>query len=163
VGAVAGKAEVMAVFDPRQGKPSLPHGGTFNANPVTMVAGLAAMQLLTPEAFQRLAALGDYAREECRRAFRAAEMPGQVTGRGSLLMLHLTDKPLNSYRDSWRSPADQARFGRVFRGLLNQGAIVSPGGLVALTTPMGEAEVDHLAAALLTSLKELRREEQASA
>jgi glutamate-1-semialdehyde 2,1-aminomutase len=163
VGAVAGKAEVMAVFDPRQGKPSLPHGGTFNANPVTMVAGLAAMELLTPEEFQRLAALGDYAREECRRAFRLAEMPGQVTGKASLLMLHLTDKPLNSYRDSWRSPDDQARFARVYRGLLNQGAIISPGGLVALTTPMGEAEVDHLASALLNSLKELRREEQASA
>ncbi|WP_311974442.1 aspartate aminotransferase family protein [Bradyrhizobium glycinis] len=46
VGAIAGKREVMAVFDPRHGKPALPHGGTFSANPVTMRAGLAAMELL---------------------------------------------------------------------------------------------------------------------
>src|SRR3989475_2075970 len=45
VGAVAGSADVMAVFDPTKGYPAAPHGGTFNANPVTMAAGLAAMQI----------------------------------------------------------------------------------------------------------------------
>src|SRR5690606_7953045 len=43
VGALGGAAEVMAVFDPTSGPPRAPHGGTFNANPVTMVAGLTAM------------------------------------------------------------------------------------------------------------------------
>lgn len=33
VGAVAGRADVMGVFDPRGGKPIVPHAGTFNANP----------------------------------------------------------------------------------------------------------------------------------
>jgi len=46
VGAVGGKREFMAVFDPTAGKPALPHGGTFSANPVTMRAGIAAMELL---------------------------------------------------------------------------------------------------------------------
>src|SRR5215468_9840628 len=42
VGAIAGRADAMAVFDPtRGGPPAAPHGGTFNANPVTMAAGLA--------------------------------------------------------------------------------------------------------------------------
>ncbi|MFX8079161.1 aminotransferase class III-fold pyridoxal phosphate-dependent enzyme, partial [Acinetobacter baumannii] len=39
VGAICGHREFMAVFDPRPGKPALPHGGTFSANPVTMRAG----------------------------------------------------------------------------------------------------------------------------
>jgi glutamate-1-semialdehyde 2,1-aminomutase len=163
VGAVAGKAEVMGVFDPSRGKPALPHGGTFNANPVTMVAGLAAMRLLTREAFGRLAALGDRAREACRRAFRLAEMPGQVTGNGSLLMLHLTDKPLRGYRDAWRNPQEQARFGRLYKHLIDNRVIVSSSGLVSLSTPMGEGEVQQLGDALLTSLKTLRQEERASA
>jgi glutamate-1-semialdehyde 2,1-aminomutase len=54
VGAVAGAAEVMAVFDPTNGNPAAPHGGTFNANRVTMAAGLVAMRLLTQEAFGAL-------------------------------------------------------------------------------------------------------------
>ena len=62
ISAVAGKEAVMAVFDPRNGKLLAPHGGTFNAIPISMVAGTAAMELLTPEAFERLNELGDYAR-----------------------------------------------------------------------------------------------------
>src|SRR3546814_3324589 len=38
VGAVGGRRDVMAVFDPSSGKPALPDGGTFSANPVTMQA-----------------------------------------------------------------------------------------------------------------------------
>ena len=62
VGALGGEAEVMAVFDPTSTRPALPHGGTFNANPVTMAAGLKAMELMTPEAFERINALGEQAR-----------------------------------------------------------------------------------------------------
>jgi glutamate-1-semialdehyde 2,1-aminomutase len=162
VGAVAGKAAVMSVFDPSDGKPALPHGGTFNANPVTMVAGLAAMRGLTREAFARLDALGEQAREACRRALRQAETEGQVTGRGSLLMLHLHGRPLRGYRDAWRSPTEQARFGALYRHLLDAGVIVSPSGLVSLSTPMGEAEVEHLGEALLAGLKRLRGEGRAA-
>src|SRR6266508_1615196 len=58
VGAVGGRAEVMAVFDPTGGSTAVPHGGTFNGNPVTMAAGLAAMTLLDRPAFERLDDLG---------------------------------------------------------------------------------------------------------
>ena len=58
VGAVGGRKDIMAVFDPRNGKPALPHGGTFSANPVTMRAGLAGMELLDEAAFARLDAIG---------------------------------------------------------------------------------------------------------
>src|ERR1051325_151998 len=70
VGAVAGRKEFMAVFDPRHGKPALPHGGTFSANPVTMRAGLAAMELLDDAAFARLDAMGKAGRAGIGGAFR---------------------------------------------------------------------------------------------
>ena len=66
IGAVAGKADAMAVFDQTHGKPAYPHSGTFNANPLTMAAGIAAMKLLTPEAIDRLNALGEKARSALR-------------------------------------------------------------------------------------------------
>ncbi|TIQ61323.1 MAG: aminotransferase class III-fold pyridoxal phosphate-dependent enzyme, partial [Mesorhizobium sp.] len=58
IGAVGGRADIMAVFDPTGGKPALPHGGTFTANPVTMRAGLASMRALTKEGFAHLDRLG---------------------------------------------------------------------------------------------------------
>ena len=43
VGAIGGRLDVMAVFDPTRQDVPVPHGGTFNANPVTMRAGEAAI------------------------------------------------------------------------------------------------------------------------
>ena len=54
VGATGGAAEVMAVFDPGTKGPRILSGGTFSANPVTMTAGLAAMQAMDRAAFARL-------------------------------------------------------------------------------------------------------------
>src|SRR5207302_7285007 len=79
VGAVGGRAEVMSVFDPRSGKPAVPHGGTFNANPVTMAAGLAAMRLLDEKAFDRLDEVGGKLRSGMAACFERAGL-GAVTG-----------------------------------------------------------------------------------
>jgi glutamate-1-semialdehyde 2,1-aminomutase len=59
----------MSVFD-HTGALKVHHGGTFNANPVTIVAGLETMRLMTPEAFDRLNGLGEYVRDRLRRLFR---------------------------------------------------------------------------------------------
>ena len=42
VGAFGGRHDIMAQFDPTQG-PKVDHSGTFNANPMTMVAGTATL------------------------------------------------------------------------------------------------------------------------
>src|ERR1019366_7060674 len=76
VGAIAGAREFMAVFDPSLGKPALPHGGTFSANPVTMRAGLAAMELLDKAAFARLDVIGEAVRNGINDAFRNSGVPG---------------------------------------------------------------------------------------
>ena len=52
VGALGGRADVMALFDPRRDD-RIGHGGTFNANPLTMAAGLATLDELTPGALRR--------------------------------------------------------------------------------------------------------------
>ena len=59
VGAFGGRADVMNFYDPRKGGARISHGGTFNANPVTMAAGVATLNAVTPEAYTRLDALGE--------------------------------------------------------------------------------------------------------
>ena len=39
VGAFGGRRDIMAQFDPTQGPARIAHAGTFNANPMTLVAG----------------------------------------------------------------------------------------------------------------------------
>jgi len=144
VGAVAGRADVMAVFDPTGGKPAAPHGGTFNANPVTMAAGLAGMRLLTPEAFAKLDELGAKLRGSLEACFKRAGVPGAVTGQGSLFRVHPTDRELTDYRSTRTTPEEEARLQRLIRGLMERGVLMSITGLGCLSTPMGDAELESL-------------------
>jgi glutamate-1-semialdehyde 2,1-aminomutase len=148
VGAVGGRADIMAVFDPTGGKPRVPHGGTFNANPVTMVAGRAAMELLDAAAFARLAALGERAASGIAGAFATAGRPAQVTGHGSLRRIHLTDRPLRDYRSAYPSPEMKSAMTALVAGLLDRGVHIAPSGLIAMSTAMSEEHVDRLVAAV---------------
>ncbi|MBI3454171.1 MAG: aspartate aminotransferase family protein [Candidatus Rokubacteria bacterium] len=146
VGAFGGRADIMAVFDPRGGKPRVAQGGTFNANPLTMVAGLATLNALTPEAYANLDRLGEALRTKVRQLFRARKVKAQVTGAGSLFCLHWTPKRVVDYRSS--RPVDPEQPLRTYIGLLNEGVLLSQRGMGAVSAAMGEAEVDRFVEAL---------------
>ena len=155
IGAVAGRAEVMEVFNHSRGKAPLPHAGTFNGNPISMVAGHAAMSLMTEDAFAELSALGDRAREQMRDALKVAGVEGAITGKGSLFMIHLKDKPLTTYRNSYKTPEEQKLLDEVHRHFLANGIITTTSGLGVLSTPMTEAEIDQLSEVFLGALRAL--------
>ena len=160
IGVVAGREDVMRVYDSSAGKALCSHSGTFAGNPVSMAAGIAAMKLLTVEATERLNQLGERARESLREAFRLADVDGQVTGEGSLILMHFSSEPLGDYRATWRAHTERRAEMLVdlFRRLLNCGILFSTWGLGCLSTPMGQAEIDHLADAVLASLREMKEE-----
>lgn len=162
IGAVAGREEIMRVFDSSAGKALCSHSGTFAGNPVAMSAGIAAMKLLTPEAVTRLNGLGERARAGLREAFRLADIDGQVTGEGSLVLIHFSSEPLGDYRATWRAHTDRRAemLEDLFHRLLNRGILFSTWGLGCLSTPMGELEVDHLIEAVLASLQEMKLESE---
>jgi glutamate-1-semialdehyde 2,1-aminomutase len=144
VGAVGGSRDVMAVFDPTSGKPPVPHGGTFSANPMTMVAGLKTMQLLDPAAFEKLDRLGSRIRSGFDEAFLRARIDGRTTGMGSLLKIHFTTRAIRDYQTATPSPAATLRMNRLMTGLLNEGVLIAPNGLLALSTPMSDADIDEV-------------------
>jgi len=47
VGAFGGREDIMDLFSPSRGSPIIPHSGTFNGNPITLVAGIAALNEMT--------------------------------------------------------------------------------------------------------------------
>lgn len=155
VGAVGGRADVMAVFDPRGEKPALPHGGTFSANPVTMRAGLATMEALTPAGFAHLSALGDLVREGADAAFARLGLPGRCVGRGSLLKLHFSDRPIRDFRSVRPDAAGAARLAALHRGLLARGVMAAGYGLLAMSTPMSMDDAAEALAAIEEVLAEI--------
>jgi glutamate-1-semialdehyde 2,1-aminomutase len=155
IGAVGGTAGVMEVFDHTQ-QIRVHHGGTFNANPVSMTAGLATMKQLTPAAFERLNGLGDYLRNRLAKLFKNKGIKAQVTGKGSLFYFHPTDRELTDYRSLVQHMKDGSYYNKLAHLMLTRGIIVSPGlAFGCLSTPMEETDADTFVAALYASLKSL--------
>ncbi|HET7142207.1 MAG TPA: aspartate aminotransferase family protein [Candidatus Limnocylindria bacterium] len=155
VGAVGGKEAVMSVFDPTTGKPALPHGGTFNANPVTMAAGLRAMELMTPEEFDRINALGEQARRGLADVVRLLEVDWQVTGAGSLFKLVPSTEPLSDYRSAFVTPEQAARIHALHWALLDRGIFMGHDALGCISTPMTEADVEQIIHAVEAALRQV--------
>jgi glutamate-1-semialdehyde 2,1-aminomutase len=158
VGAVAGSRDAMSVFCVDGAKAPLPHGGTFNANPLTIVAGRAAMADWTPEAVDELNRKGEKAREMLREAIRIANVPGQVTGSGSLFKIHLHGREMTTYRDTYPVGGEGERIAAMNRHLIANGVFTSSYGLGCLSTATQDAEVARLAEACVASYRGMRDE-----
>ncbi|MDA0768867.1 MAG: aspartate aminotransferase family protein [Chloroflexi bacterium] len=153
VGAFGGRRDIMDQFDPTKGD-AMAHAGTFNANPMTMLAGEVVMNHLTPEVYDRMNALGEMLRQKLRAVFDELEVDVQVTGIGSMFGMHFTADEVVNYRDVVRS--DHTMQKAVFTGLLNEGVLLQAachGALSALTT---EAEVDELVDAIRRVVQRVR-------
>ena len=65
MGAVGGKLDLMDVFEPARMRAL--HSGTYNANPVTMAAGLVSVRELTAERIARMHTLAERLERGCSR------------------------------------------------------------------------------------------------
>lgn len=144
VGAFGGREDIMELYDPKKGA-KVSHAGTFNANPITMLAGAVTLEQLTDDVFRDLAETTDRLRQGLSDACAEMEVPAQVTGLGSLFGIHFTDQPINNYRDVASGDA-QLRH-QVFLGLLNEGILPATNLVGALSTENTQEEVDTFVAA----------------
>ncbi len=154
VGAFGGRRDIMELYDPTKG-PVVSHAGTFNANPVTMVAGAVTLEQLTTQVYRQLAELTETLRDGIRRVCSEMEVPVQVTGLGSLFGIHFTDRPVRSYRDI--AAGDSELRERMFLGLMNEGILTAPNLVGALSTVITEAEVDTFLGAFQRVLERQNR------
>ena len=104
--AIAGRRDMMTVFDASSGRPLLPQGGTFSANPLSMVAGLASMTALDQAAFDHLEALGARLRDHLGGAIARHRAPFSVSGAASLFRIHPKANLPRDFREATPSAAD---------------------------------------------------------
>jgi glutamate-1-semialdehyde 2,1-aminomutase len=142
IGAIAGRADVMQVFAANGGRARLPQGGTFSANPLSMVAGLAAMQALDRAAFDRLARLGDGLRARLATAIRDRQAPFCVVGAASLFRIHPKRRAPREYRESHPSEAEARVMRTLWRFFQEAGVNLPSGAAACLSTPMGDSEIE---------------------
>ncbi len=171
-GAVGGRADLMDQLDfaaaARTNSEKIYHPGTFNANPVSAAAGLAALRIIAgTDACARAEAAAAELRRGMNAALKRAGIGWAVYGRGSAL--HTFLNPAGRVLDPERfDPAEvpaaelKARPGEVVRllrlAMLVNGVDIAgwPGGLVSAVH--GEREIEETLAAWGESLAMLRAE-----
>ena len=145
IGALGGREDVMAVFDPRR-PDHIKHFGTFNSHPATMVAGMKTLELLSPEALARINALGERLIDGIRSIGADRGIALSATGYGSVGNIHNREMPPREPRESM--PIINPAMTALFWALLERGYVVAPRGQFSIGLPTTDEQVDGLLEAI---------------
>ena len=148
VGALAGRADVMELMNPKGSRYHFPLSGTFSANPISTTAGLVAMELFDEAAADRLNALTSRARKGIEEAIRRTGATACVTGAGSMFRVHMKAHAPRNYREAYTTPEERRRLQALLDHLFDAGFLMINTCTAALSTPMTDSEIDALVSAM---------------
>ena len=145
-----GRADAMDLYDPAGG-PQIQQSGTFNANPIAMVAGLKTLQLLTGPAYEQMRGMAQRAATGLEAAFATAGIASRVLVAGSMFRIYFLEELPRNFRQASRDDAQLQRW--LFFALLNRGIYTRVGGNASLMTQ--EQHVDELVGTVRACLQTL--------
>lgn len=145
IGAVGGRGDVMAVFGGATRALTVAQGGTFSANPVSMRAGLVAMEAADERCFDDLEAKGDALRARLSRIAQRSQAPFSVTGAASLFRIHGKRQAPRSYRETIAGEEEEQRLLALTRFFRAQDIVLPLGAAASLSTAMTSDDLDHVA------------------
>jgi glutamate-1-semialdehyde 2,1-aminomutase len=100
---------------------------TFSGNPVSVVAGLTALNILVKNRntiYRQLEQAGDKIRKGLLDIVEDMKVPAQINGIASMFQIFFTDQPVTDYVTAKSS--DTAKFMRYQRELMKRGVFVPP-------------------------------------
>ncbi len=141
-GAFGGRDDVMAQFES-----DLPHAGTFNNNVLSMAGGGVAMgTIFDAEAADALFARGEAMRAAVNVACQRGGSAMHFTGLGSMMTPHFRPGPI--LRPYLATPEEDALRELFFFDMLESGIYLARRGMVALSLPVGAAEIGRFVGAV---------------
>jgi len=104
-----GKKEIMQEIVPKEGG-NVYHGGTYNAHPISMAAGLATLKELSkPGTYSKIDKIGDSLFNGLRDVAKDRGVDVWVESVGSLGQMYFTDKNVCKWRDAADIDAEKWR------------------------------------------------------
>jgi len=152
VAAIVGRADLLDIF----ATGAVLHGGTFNAQPVTMAAMVATQKALTPEQYETASKRGVRLRDGIAGLLRDAGFKAQVIGFELMFYVGLgLDAPPRNYRDLLKS--DKALYVKFAHALLKRGVRVLERGAWFVSFEHDDAVIDVTLDAVSDVVKSLPR------
>ena len=135
VGAVGGRADLLQIFDPDDMK--VFHTGTFNANPVTMVAGEVSLRELTAERIERMDSLRELLQAGLAQVASNHGLPLATNHYESCMNIYFSE----SVPESSSVREDVELIERFHIACINHGLFIAPRGMIALSTVLTEKDI----------------------
>ncbi|MHB8242158.1 MAG: aspartate aminotransferase family protein [Solirubrobacteraceae bacterium] len=152
MGVLGGREEIMEVLDPHRPEP-LYHGGSFNGNLLSSVAGRVSLEHFTAETIAAMDARTDSLRVALRAEADALGLPLTIVGDGSVLGVYVTAE-LQRHDGSFNAgEATQL----LHLAALTHGVLMGPGGEIALSSATAGAALDRAHEGLLKALQDVAR------
>ncbi len=102
-----GKREIMDEITPKEGG-NVYHGGTYNAHPVSVTAGLTTLRILSkPGTYQKIDKIGNSLFHGLRDAAEDRGVDVWVENVGSLGQMYFTDKEICTWRDAFDTDSEK--------------------------------------------------------
>jgi glutamate-1-semialdehyde 2,1-aminomutase len=136
IAAFGGRSSVMDIIE---------HGaaqqGTFNGNPLVCAAGLAALtEVLTPDAYEHLAALGTRLAEGCGKVIAEHGLPAHTADLGAKGCVSYRAAPLHNYRDFLETRTEF--YDASYPWIVNRGVFMTPGDEEQWTISVQHTDAD---------------------
>jgi glutamate-1-semialdehyde 2,1-aminomutase len=136
IGAFGGEARYMEWV-----KKGAAQQGTFNGNPLSSAAGLAALtQVLTKDAYDHLGKLGQMLAEGCNRAIEDAGIPAHTVDLGAKGCVSYRAEKLTNYRDFLETHTEL--YWASYPWMVNRGIFMTPGDEEQWTISVQHTEED---------------------
>ena len=132
----------------------LSHPGTFNDHKISMAAGLATLNQLTPETYSHLEKVGTDIRNGLKRILNNLKIRAQVVGISSIFHLQFTDEPIVDARSG--RGANKLLYRYFELSMLNKGINLGKRHSSFISTPIADAEVKQTLKAMEDTLSEMR-------
>jgi glutamate-1-semialdehyde 2,1-aminomutase len=126
MGILTGRADLMDRFNTGPAGDVL-FGGTFNANPVSIAAALATIDLLEADdraIHKRLFALGERMRDGLQSIVDRLGLTARAAGFGSVFVLYFTDREVRTYDDALTNDAE--RYVAFHQAMTDRGFLMLP-------------------------------------
>lgn len=148
IGVMCGKKEIMEFADTtgkKKSERSYVGGGTFSANPVSMISGYATLSHLKSKKsiYSKINSLGEFARNEIGKAFDGKVT---VTGKGSLFMTHFLKGGISEITNSAQAAKCDSQMLQKyhFKMIAHDGIFFLPGKLGAISDAHSKEDIKKI-------------------
>lgn len=156
---IAGFGGVKEVMD-LVAEQKVGRAGTYNSNSLCVVAAIAVLRELSKNegaAIKKMAVMGKRLMRGMEEIFSSQKIPLTMQGPGPFFSSLFTDKPVRTYRDTFR--LDQELFYHFWKGLLERGVRIwaTPRSLWFLSAAHTEEDVDLTLDRIQDMISQLKR------